>query len=112
MDTIQSIAEQIKKDMQSRWKPSLQPTLTAVTGGNPSFTPGIAVKPTNPGNPGNMVGKVKMWVNFCVEYDFGTNSVEIIKGPWTKMAGDSESKKKVVVPKLAKEFVADEVMEI
>jgi len=83
---------------------SLKPT-SADSKGFSSFT--------SPASGSNMIGKVKMWINMMVEYDFSTNTAKVVKGPWTKLASDSHAKKKQPkAPKVAKEAEVTAVEEI
>ncbi len=87
-ESINDIAERIKLNLMSLYtnKGEVLPI-----SGNVRVTSCSSPLPT-------LKGKIKMWVNMCIEYDLETNTVQVIKGPWTKIAGDSFSKKKPVKP--------------
>lgn len=91
---IKEIAESIRKDMESR-----KVGVNSAQGN----TPTNSLQPSP-----SMTGKIQMWVNMCLEYDLATNVATIIKGPWTKLAGNNQTKKKPPkAPKIAEEVEAD-----
>ena len=113
-----SIVEEIKRNMARVWKKqdevkvkSVQPNITtSVDKIIPNLTP-VPLPLSKVQSP--MSGKVKMWINMLIEYDLSSNMVQVLKGPWTKIASDSYAKKKPPKPpKVAKDEGVKKVIEI
>ena len=112
-----SIVEEIKRNMAQVWKKqdevkakSNLPNTTSVDKIIPNLTP---VPPPLSKVQSPMSGKVKMWINMLIEYDLSSNMVQVLKGPWTKIASDSYAKKKPPKPpKVAKDEGIKKVIEI
>ena len=112
-----SIVEEIKRNMARVWKKqdevkakSNLPNTTSVDKIIPNLTP-VPLPLSKVQSP--MSGKVKMWINMLIEYDLSSNMVQVLKGPWTKIASDSYAKKKPPKAlKVAKDEGIKKVIEI
>lgn len=102
--------EETAADIAKRIKENLLNQYIQKRGGSPSSSTDFTSQQKDSCLPSTPSGKVKMWVNMCLEYDLKNNTVEVIKGPWTKLAGNTQVKKKTPkAPKVAEEAVVDEV---